>query len=304
VARGRGDGEARQRRLAVKPLDTFWAVAVVLIWGLNFVAGKLGLAQVPPLLLMTLRFFLVAILLFPFLKVQPGRMGQLAVVSVALGGMHYSLMFVGLSGVDAGPASIAVQLMVPFSAVLAWAFFRERLEPRQIAGMLIAFVGVYVLGGDPDRAPQAPYLLAVVGAAFALALATILIKRLGPISIFTLNAWLSLFAVPQLLIATLIFEEDQMAALRAANWHVWAAVAFMAIMVTIVSHGLYYYLVRKYEVNQVVPLTLLTPLAAVVLAVFILGETLSLGVVAGGMLVVAGVSMIQLRFRWPWRGLR
>ena len=201
----------------MKPLDTFWAVAIVVIWGLNFVAAKFGLAQIPPLLLMTLRFSLVVILLLPFLKVQRGRMGQLAVVAVALGGLHYSLMFVGLSGVDAGPASIAVQLMVPFSAVLAWAFFRERLRPPQIAGMTIAFAGVYVLGGGAERAPQVPYLLSVVGAAFALALATILIKRLGPINIFTLNAWLSLFTVPQLLAATLILEDGQMAALRGAD---------------------------------------------------------------------------------------
>ena len=97
--------------------------------------------------------------------------------------------------------------MVPFSAILAWAFFRERLTPSQIAGMMIAFAGVYVLGGDAERAPQAPYLLSVVGAAFALALATILIKRLGPISIFTLNAWISLFTLPQLLAATLIVED-------------------------------------------------------------------------------------------------
>ena len=285
----------------MKPLDTFWGVAVVVIWGLNFVAGKVGLAQIPPLLLMTLRFSVVVMLLFPFLKMQPGRMGQLAVVSVALGGLHYSLMFVGLSGVDAGPASIAVQLMVPFSAVLAWAFFRERLRPAQIAGMTIAFVGVYVLGGDAERAPQVPYLLSVVGAAFALALATVLIKRLGPISIFTLNAWISLFTVPQLLAATLLLEEDQMAALHGADWRAWGAVVFMAIMVTIVSHGLYYHLVRKYEVNQVVPLTLLTPVAAVLLGVLILGEVPSLRVVAGGGLVLAGVAMIQLRFPWPWR---
>jgi len=285
----------------VKPLDTFWAVVVIVIWGLNFVAGKFGLAQIPPLLLMTLRMSLVVILLFPFLKVQPGRMGQFAVVSVALGGLHYSLMFVGLSGVDVGPASIAVQLMVPFSAVLAWFFFRERLRRPQIGGMMMAFAGVYVLSGGTERAPQVPYLLSVVGAAFALALATILIKRLGPISIFTLNAWISLFTVPQLLAATLIFEEGQMAALRGADWHAWGAVVFMAIMVTIVSHGLYYYLVRKYEVNQVVALTLLTPVAAMLLAVLILGEEPSLEVIAGGALVVAGVAMIQLRLEWPQR---
>jgi O-acetylserine/cysteine efflux transporter len=298
VVHVRGGGGTLERQLSMKPLDTFWAVAVILIWGLNFVVGKIGLAQIPPLLLMTLRFSLVVILLFPFLKVQHGRMGQLAVVSVALGGLHYSLMFVGLSGIDAGPVSIAAQLMVPFSAVLAWAFFRERLTALQIAGMMIAFAGVYVLGGGAERAPQAPYLLSVVGAAFTLALATILIKRLGPISIFTLNAWIALFTVPQLLAATLILEGGQTAALRGADWRAWGAVAFMAIMVTILSHGLYYYLVRKYEVNQVVPLTLLTPVAAVVLAVLFLGEALSFEVVAGGVLVVAGVAMIQLRFEW------
>lgn len=289
---------------AMMPLDTFWLVFVVAIWGLNFIVGKIGLAQMPPLLLMTVRFILVAILLIPFLRIQWGRMRRIAAISVVLGGAHYSLMFTGLSGVDAGPASIAVQLMVPFSAVLAWVFFRERLAPRQIAGMAVAFVGVYVLGGDPEAAPELPYLLSVIAAAFVLALATVFIKQLGPINLFTLNAWVALFAVPQLFLASLVVEENQWAALTAADWRAWGAVVFMATLVTIVSHGLYYHLVRKYDLNRVVPLTLLTPVAAVALAVLILDETVSARLVVGGVLVVLGVAMIQFALRWPRRAGR
>lgn len=282
------------------PIDTFWAVFVIAIWGLNFIVAKIGLAQIPPFLLMALRFVLVAVLLIPFLKVQWGRMGRLAGISAVLG-LHYGLMFIGLSGVTAGAASIASQLLVPFSAALAWVFFRERLASRQMVGMAVAFVGVYVLGGDPETAPELAYLLSVVAAAFALALAVVLIKRLGPMSLFTLNGWVSLFSAPQLIVASLLFEDGQMAALAAADWRGWGAVVFMAILVTIVSHGLYYHLVRKYDLNRVVPLTLLTPVAAVALAVAILDETLSARLVMGGVLTVVGVAMIQFALRWPRR---
>lgn len=279
------------------PLDTFWAALVIAIWGLNFVAAKIGLAQIPPLLMMALRFALVALLLVPFLRIQWGRMGRLAVISAVLG-LHYSLMFIGLNGVTAGAASIAAQLMVPFSAALAWVFFRERMAPRQMVGMAVAFVGVYVLGGDPAAAPELPYLLSVVASAFALALAVALIKRLGPMSLFTLNAWVSLLSAPQLMLASLAFEDDHMQVLAVADWRGWGAVVFMATLVTIVSHGLYYHLVRKYDLNRVVPLTLLTPVAAVALAVAILDETLTARLIIGGMLTVVGVAMIQFTFRW------
>ena len=101
------------------------------------------------------------------------------------------LLFTGLRGVNAGVASIAVQLFVPFSAILAWAVFRERLRPLQILGMGVAFAGAYALVGSPRVAPNAFSFALVVAGAFMLAVATVQIKSLGRVNVFRLNAWVA-----------------------------------------------------------------------------------------------------------------
>lgn len=277
----------------MKPLDVAAALAVIVIWGLNFVIGKIGVAQIPPLLLMAVRFALVAAILSPFLRPMGRSWGLVAAVSVVLGGLHFGLMFSGLKGVDAGPAAIAIQLTAPFSAILAAVYYRERMGRWQLLGMAVAFVGVYVLAGDPTAAPSIPHLLLVVAAAFAWAVANILIKRLRGINVFVLNAWVALLALPQLLLASLLLEHGQLAALAAADWRGWGAILYMALGASITAYGIWYYLLGKYEVNRIVPMTLLSPVLAVVFAVVILDETLSVRIVGGGLLTIAGVAMIQ-----------
>jgi O-acetylserine/cysteine efflux transporter len=294
-----GEGaEARHRGLSAR--DTAAALAVVLVWAFNFIVGKVGVMQLPPLLLMSMRFALVAALLTPFFKPLGARWRLIAAISVVLGGMHFGLMFAGLRGVDAGPAAIAIQLTVPFSALLAAVFYRERLGLWQTAGMLVAFVGVYLLAGDPSHRPSALHFLMVVCAAFAWAVANVLIKRLGPINVFTLNAWVALLACPQLLLASVLLERGQVPAIETADWRAWGAVVYMAVGASIIAYGLWYHLIEKHELNRVVPLTLLSPVLAVALAVPTLGEPLTGHVLIGGAITLAGVAMIQfLRPRLP-----
>ncbi|MCW5700387.1 MAG: EamA family transporter [Rhodospirillales bacterium] len=275
------------------PLDIAAAFVVILIWAFNFVAAKIGVTQIPALMLLGLRFTLVAFLLLPFLRWPGPRWRLVIAVSIVLGGFHFGLMFSGLQGVDAGPAAIAIQLTVPFSAILAWVFYRERMGALQLVGLVVAFVGVYILAGEPTTKPSVPHFLMVVAGAFAWALANVIIKRIGPIDVFLLNGWLAIFAAPQLFLASMLLEEGQVAAVTVADWRAWGSVAFMAIGASITAYGLWYYLIRKYEMNKVVPLMLLSPVLAVLLAAALLGEPLTLRIVLGGAITITGVAMIQ-----------
>ena len=138
----------------MRPLDIAAAAAVIVIWALNFIIGKIGVAQWPPLMMMMLRFALVAVLLVPFLRPHGKPWGLIVGLSVMLGGLHFGLMFTGLKGVDAGPAAIAIQLSIPFSSLIAAVVYRDRMGPLQIAGMIIAFAGVYMISGEPTMAPS------------------------------------------------------------------------------------------------------------------------------------------------------
>lgn len=274
-------------------VDFAATMLVVVIWAFNFVAGKIGLGEFPPLLMLGLRFALAGALLAPFLRLPLRRWRLVVLIGVVLGGLHFGLVFSGLAGVHAGPAAIAGQLTVPFSAFLAWIVYGERMGWLQLAGIAIAFAGVYILAGDPTQQRDPFYLFLVVLGAFAWAIANILIKRLGPISPFVLNAWVAVVGAPILFAASAAIEEGQLQAIADAGWRGWGTVVFMAVGASITAYGLWYYLLGKHQLNRIVPMTLLAPVLAVVLAVLILGEPITLQVVAGGLLTIVGVAMIQ-----------
>ncbi|HEY0834410.1 MAG TPA: EamA family transporter [Azospirillum sp.] len=277
------------------PQDVALALLVMALWGLNFVAAKIGLAEFPPMLMMALRFTLVAALLLPFVRMPRGRMRGVLLLSVILGAVHFPLMFNGIKGLDAATASVAAQLQVPFASLLAALFFKDKLGWKRAFGMVVAFAGVLLIAGEPRLAGNLTPLFLVVAASLAFALASVQIKRLGSVDGFALNAWMALFAAPQLLVLSLLLESGQAEAIANASLWGWGAVAYIAVMATIVAYGLWYRLLRRYDVNQAVPYMLLVPLFGVASGVLLLDEPLTWRLALGGLVTVAGVGLIVLR---------
>lgn len=274
-------------------IDTAAALTVVLIWAFNFIAAKTAVGQFPPLFMLAIRFALVAVLLAGFLRPLRRQFRPVLLLSAVLGTGHFGLLFIGLRGIDAGPAAVAIQLTAPFSALLAALFYRERLNRWQLVGMTLAFAGIYVLGGSATDHQNIVDLLLVVVAAFAWAVANVVIKRIGPINVFVLNAWVALLACPQVLVLSVLLEKGQFEAARTATWLAWAAIGYMVLGASITAYGLWYYLIGKHEMNRVVPLTLLSPVLAVGFAAWLLGERITWPIVIGGAVTILGVGMIQ-----------
>lgn len=279
----------------MSPRDLAATLLVMAIWGFNFVVAKVALQDFPPIFVTALRFFLVAAMLVPFVRVPRGRLGGILVFAVLLGGIHFPMMFTGLTRVDAGTAAVAVQLQVPFSALLASFLFGDRLGWRRAAGMAIAIAGVAVIAGEPRLGGGLGHLLLVIGASFVFAIANVHVKRMGPIGVHALNGWMALFATPMLLAMSLAVEEGQWRSLAEASWLGWAAVLYIVLMVTVVAYGLWYPLVERYDVNQTMPWTLTVPVFGVLSGVLALGEPVTPTLLAGGALTLAGVAVIVLR---------
>jgi O-acetylserine/cysteine efflux transporter len=279
----------------MKPLDLLLAVAVMLLWGINFVAAKMGLAELPAILLMSMRFATVAAILLPFARLPRGRVRGIFILSMLLGCAHFSFMFTGLRDLDAATAAVLTQTQVPFAALIAAVLFRERLGLWRAAGMALAFIGVVIMVGGPHLTTSLWPMGCVIVAAFLWAAANIQIKRLGPINGFSLNAYMALFAAPQLLTVSLFVETGQETALANANWPaVIFSVLFMAVLVQIVSYAVWYRLLRLYSVNQVMPLTLLVPVFGVLSGVIFLNETLVWREILGSIATLLGVATIVL----------
>jgi O-acetylserine/cysteine efflux transporter len=275
--------------------DLVLVVVVMVIWGLNFAIAKLGLVQFPPVFMMGLRFSVVALVLLPFVRLPRAKLFGILLLSFTLGCVHFSLMFSGLKGTDAAAAAIASQTQVPFAALIAAFVYKDRLGWRRAVGMALAFIGIVVMVGEPRHSINLLPIIMVVAASFMWAVANIQIKELGAVDGFALNAYLGLFAAPQLFIASSFLESGQWEALKNANWVGWSAVGYMAIIVTVVSYVMWYRVLRRYTVNQVMPFTLLVPVLGVLFAALLLDEELTWRIVLGGFATVAGVAVIVLR---------
>ena len=279
----------------MKLADILVGLMIAFFWGMNFAVSKTGLEQFPPLLMIALRFALVAALLVPFLPMPRGRMKEIALYSFTLGLLHFSLMFNGLARVDAAVAAITIQIQVPFAALLSAILLRDPPGWRRLLGMALAIAGVAILAGEPRTSSALWAIGMIVAAALVWAVSNIQMKQLADVDGFALNGWMALLSTPQLLLASMVLEGGQWQAIADADWLDWGSVAYQSVIVVILCYGLWYGLLRRYSVNQVMPFTLLVPLFGVLSGVLFLGEALTWALVVGGVATVAGVAIIVFR---------
>ncbi|MCA1379237.1 EamA family transporter [Bradyrhizobium yuanmingense] len=274
------------------------AIAVPLIWGYQFVAIKVGVAEFPPLFFLALRFLAIALLLVPFVD-RPTRqqLGPVAAISLFLGGLNFGLFYVGLGLGSGSMSAVAYQLATPFTVLLAWLLLAERPSLATCAGVMLAFVGVTVLAAEPDQSANPLPLLLVVGAAFAFAVSNVLTKRYGPFDPLMLMGWSSLLTVPQVMLMSLLLEHGQAASLVTAGELGWLALAYTIFAGGIVGFGLWFWLIARCSMVRVAPFGLLLPVFALLSSVLFLGDRLTPKLIVGGLLAISGVAIAQLRPR-------
>ncbi|MEE8505548.1 MAG: DMT family transporter, partial [Kiloniellales bacterium] len=163
---------------------------------------------------------------------------------------------------------------------------------RRWFGIAIAFTGVAFIAGEPRLGGALGSIALLVGGAFSWAVGQIMVRRLGQVGGFTLIAWMSVFAAPQLFVFSLVFEDNHLAFIRSAGWVVWGTVIYLGLIMTALGYGLWYSLIVRYPVSRVGPFLLLLPVFSVIGGVTLLGENLTLRVAAGGVIVIVAVAFI------------
>lgn len=279
----------------MKPGDLLLVLLANTAWAFNFIVGKAGVSHFQPFLFTSLRFAVLLLVLLPFLRWLPGRMGGVLGIALVQGVIHFSLIFAGLkaSG-DIASVAIASQLYVPFSTLLAVVFLGERLGRRRLFGMASAFGGVLVIGLDPLVFNHLDALLLITTGALAMAVATIQMRRLQGVGVFALQGWIALCATPALAALSLLFEDGQWAAVRSATLRELATPVYSALAASLIGHGIVYFLLGRYPVGVVTPLLLLSPVLAVAFGVLLWGDVLTWKLILGGILTLAGIAIITV----------
>lgn len=269
---------------------------VCLVWGFTFVAGKAGVEEMPPMLFTALRYALLSLLLFPFLRIVDGKMPQVMFITITMGSMHFSLFYGGMSLADnVSAVAVAVQLGVPISTIMSIIFLSEEVGWRRWAGIAMSFGGVMVISLDPAIVDERLGLLMVICAAFIGSAGTIVMKQIKDTGVYQMQAWIAMMSWPPLFAVSLVFESNHVEVLQTASWMAWGGVIYTAIGASLIGHAGMYYLLQRYDVSVTSPLTLMAPVFGIIFGVLFWGDTLGLRFWLGGALTLSGVLIIGLR---------
>lgn len=277
------------------------ALAVVAVWGTNFVVIKLALGQMPPLLFATLRFavaVLPALFILPRPRV-PWR--NLAAYGLLIGVGQFGLLFVAMNGhISPGLASLVIQIQVFFTIGLSMRFSGERLQGVQWLALVMATAGIGVIVMHTDGSTTLFGLGLILLAALSWAGGNIVARQVGRVNMVAYVVWSSLFAVPPLAALSVLIEgwDAVSAGVRAADGFTWAAVAWQAWANSLFGYAAWGWLLARYPAATITPMALLVPLFGMGGAALWLGEGLPAWKLGAAALVMGGLARNLLWPRW------
>jgi O-acetylserine/cysteine efflux transporter len=280
--------------------DFLLALAVVAVWGSNFVVIKLALAHMPPLLFATLRFMVVVAPMVLVLPRPAVPWGNLAAYGLLIGVGQFGLLFVAMNGhISPGLASLVIQVQVFFTIGLALLMAGETLRRVQWLALALAASGLAVIVTHTDGSTTALGLGLVMLAALSWAGGNLVSRAAGRINMVAYVVWSSLFAVPPLAALALWAEgwDALLAGVLQADVAAWAAVAWQAWGNSIFGYAAWGWLLSRYSAATITPMALLVPLFGMGSSAWWLGESLPAWKLAAAALVMGGLALNLL---WPW----
>ncbi|QIB69310.1 EamA family transporter [Aminipila butyrica] len=288
----------------MKVRDLALATFVIILWGINFTVIKVGVHEIPPMLLVSLRFFFAA---FPavFLVKRPATSWKYVVAyGLTVGVGQFSCLFYAIHvGMPAGVASVVLQSQAFFTVLFAGIVFQERIKIGQAAGLLVSGVGLFLIsgnlgGGQGAMIPVGAFLLTLV-AAFFWGLSNIVVRQASKeaalqgnkLNMFHMVVWSSLIPPLPMLVASLILEKSEQVWHAMSNLNELAvfSVLYLALFATLIGYGIWSTLLSTYPAQKIAPLSLLVPVVGLITAQVFLSEKLSAIQWAGGGIIILGL---------------
>lgn len=280
------------------------AFIVSIVWGANFVVMKIGLDYLSPFLFMIIRFAIVLIILFPWLRLVKGNMWLILAVGLCLGGGHFAFAIMGLELAENITSIIViVQMHVPLTLIMAHFLLKEKLSYWRGSGILVAFMGILIITFDPAIMNERIAIIVTFIATLLYSVGAVLMRRLQDVGVFNMQGWTAVIAIPILLCLSLYIETGQIEQVMAVDMTGWSAIFYTAVLSSVVGYGGMNFLLKRHPVTLIAPILLTTPIFAAVAAIIVFDEKLTTRFLIGAGFTLAGLSVIHMRDWWKKRQL-
>jgi O-acetylserine/cysteine efflux transporter len=288
----------------VTPRHLALGLLVALIWGVNFVAIDLGLRDTLPLVLVALRFALVAVPLVFFVPKPDAPWRVIIGIGLFMSAGQFGLLFTAMHlGLPAGLAAVILQCQMVFTLMIGALVLRERPTRMQLLGALIgvAGLGVVALGrldGETGLAAIVPLLICVAGG-LSWAIGNVISRSAAGANGFGIVVWSALVVPVPVLVMSLFLDGPAAVgeAFTTIGWQTIASVAFTAGAASLVGYSIWNMLLGRYPAALVAPFALLTPPVGLAAAALALGQVPNSLELVGSALLVGGVAVGQVRRR-------
>ncbi len=293
----------------MKKKDIMLALLVVIVWGANFTVIKLGLDGVPSMLLVSLRYLIVALPAVFFIKRPNLEWKYIILYGLTVGVGQFSCLFYAMEmGMPASLASIIVQLQAFISPFFAWIFLKEKLKTKQIIGFLVAAVGLFVIGmasgtSGVTKIPIKVFILTIFAPIF-WALSNIIVSFVSQkaiangekLDMLGLIVWSSLIPPLPVLVFALMLDTPQtlIGAITNLNAISVFAILYLSFGATLFGYGMWSQLIAKHSIGEIAPLSLLVPITGLLTARIVLSEQLSKMQWLGVIIILIGLIITNL----------
>ena len=276
------------------------ALAIVAVWGTNFVVIKISLEAFPPFLFAALRYFFALIPVVFFMPKPKVSWRNLCAYGLATGVGQFGVMYFAIDGrISPGLASLVVQTQVFFTIGFAMFFAKEGLKLYQAVAVAIAMMGLVIIALHTDASTTFLGLALVVLAGLSWGAANTVSRSAGSINMLAYVVWASIFSIPPLILMSLLFEggwEHMNAAMASAPLGAWLGVLWQSWGNTLFGYAAWGWLLSKHPAALVAPTPLLVPIFGMGASAYFLSEPLPTWKLLAACLVIAG---LVVNLFWP-----
>jgi len=289
--------------------DLLSALLVVIIWGTNFVAMKIGLRNLTPFQMGAARYVFAVLPLILFVRPPKLPARWLIAYGLSQGVGQFGFLFLSLKvGMSASLASVILQTQVFFTAVFGFALLKEHASRALLTGLALAALGLgcfaisALQSGHAGDITPAGFALCLTGAAL-WAVSNIVVRRAQKATpefeVISFIVWCGAVPILPFVLLSLLFDDP------ATRWQwidapfaTWAAVAYIGWMSTILGYAMWTRLLKRHPVNRVAPFSLGVPVVGIASGMLALGDVISGWQWAGIALIVTSLVCTMFGGRW------